>query len=62
VREIHIALDYAVQKIGDREYLLPARSVSETITKDDHRKSDTQFKDYKKFSAEAAITFGGEAK
>jgi len=58
VREVHIALDYAFQKIGDREYLLPANSVSVIVSKNDRKKSETRFAGYQKFSADAAITFG----
>jgi hypothetical protein len=61
VREVHIALDYAFQKIGDREYLLPAKSVSIMVFKSDRKKSEAHFTGYRKFSADAAITFG-EAK
>jgi hypothetical protein len=62
LREFHIAMEYDFQRIGDREYLLPARSVSVLVSKSERRKSETRFTEYRKFSAEAAITFGGEAK
>jgi hypothetical protein len=58
VREVHMSLDYATQQIGDRAYVLPAASVSESVDKEGRRKSETTFKDYKKFSAETEIKFG----
>jgi hypothetical protein len=58
VREVHITTEYAKQKIGDGEYLLPARTVSVTVTKGDRKKGETQFSDYRMFSADTSIKFG----
>jgi hypothetical protein len=60
VREVHISMEYATQKIGDREYLLPSQSVSETVTAKERRKSESRFTEYRKFSSESAIKFGEE--
>jgi hypothetical protein len=60
VREIHIALEYAKQKIGDSEYLLPAKSVSESVMGKDRRKSETRFIEYRKFSTDTAIKYGDQ--
>jgi hypothetical protein len=61
-REVHIESEFAFHKIGDNEFLLPARSVSVTITAGDRRKSDSRFRDYRKFAAETEIKFGEVAK
>jgi hypothetical protein len=58
VREFRIAMEYAMQKIGDREYLLPAKSDSVIATRNERRQSETLFTDYRKFTADTAITFG----
>jgi hypothetical protein len=60
VKEIHIALEYAKQKIGDTEYLLPAQSISESVMGKERRKSETRFIDYRKFSTETAIKYGDQ--
>jgi len=57
VKEIHIALEYAKQKIGDTEYLLPAQSISESVMGKERRKSETRFIDYRKFLG--ALRTGG---
>ena len=62
VREFHIDSEFGLQKIGDREYLLPARSVSVTVMEKERRKSESRFTDYRKFSADAEIKFGEAAK
>jgi hypothetical protein len=65
-QEVHIVLEYGFQKIAGREYLLPARSQTVSIVKSGKtaQKSDSEFTDYKKFSADTKIEFGtpGEAK
>ena len=61
-REVHIDSQFAFQKIGENEFLLPARSVSMTVTGKERRKSDSRFLDYRKFSADAEIKFGEIAK
>ncbi len=58
IREVHITAEYAKQKIGDGEYLLPTRTVSITVTKGDRKKGETQFSDYRMFSADTSIKFG----
>jgi hypothetical protein len=57
-REVHIDSEFAFQKIGENEFLLPVRSVSVTIADKQRRKSDSRFLDYRKFSAETEIKFG----
>jgi len=61
VQNVHIAIDYAIRKVGDRDYLLPVRSISSVEVDKRVYKADTEFADYRKFSADAAVTFGAEA-
>ena len=60
VREVHIVLEYAKQKIGDTEYLLPAQSITESVMVKDRRKAETRFIDYRKFSTDTAIKYGDQ--
>ncbi len=57
-KDVGISLDYGYQKVGEREFLLPARSVSRMALSREQFQTDTTFSDYKKFSADAGITFG----
>ncbi len=58
VGEVHLVLDYVRQKVGDQEFLLPARSVSWSLTPNGRpQKSESLFTDYQKFSAESGIKF-----
>jgi hypothetical protein len=59
--EVHIVLEYANQKIGDREFLLPSHSVSLMTFKGQIGRLDTQFTAYRKFSADTEIQYGAEA-
>jgi hypothetical protein len=60
-REVHIALEYRHQKIGDREFLLPSRSVSRMVVKDRVMRLDSQFTAYQKFSADTEIKYSPAA-
>lgn len=56
--EVHLALDYDYQKIGDREFLLPAHSLTVMTFKSGRAKLDSDFTEYRKFSADTKIEFG----
>jgi len=58
VREVHWALDYDYRKIGGREFLLPSRSVTLLLLKSGRVKLDSEFTEYRKFSANTTIEFG----
>ena len=60
IKDVHIAIDYDFLKIGDDEFLLPSHSVTITIDKKGKiaHKSDSEFSEYRKFSADAKINFG----
>jgi hypothetical protein len=64
--EVHLVLDYDFQRIGDREFLLPAHSLTVSTVKGgkETRKSDSEFTEYKRFSTDTKIQFGtaGEGK
>jgi hypothetical protein len=51
-------VDYALADIGGRHYLLPSRSESEMRSKVDWARNVTEFREYRKFSAESTIDFG----
>lgn len=59
--EVHIMLEYANHKIGDRDFLLPSHSVSLITFKNQIGRLDTQFTAYRKFSADAEVRYGAEA-
>ncbi len=57
IREVHIALDYDMIKVGDRAYMLPYHfqltSRAEKVNSD----SEADYRLYRKYGAEATITF-----
>jgi hypothetical protein len=57
-REVHIVLEYANQKIGDGEFLLPKKSMSLMTVKNQKLRLDTEFTAYKKFSTDTEIRYG----
>ncbi len=60
VKNVRIAIDYDFLKIGDDEFLLPSHSMTITIDKNGKtaHKSDSEFSEYRRFSADAKINFG----
>jgi hypothetical protein len=58
MQDIHIAIDYANRKVGDIEYLLPVHSMSSDRVGGKVFKSESEFNDYRKFSVDAAVSFG----
>jgi len=57
VQEARTTLDYDFQRIGDRDYLLPLKAVVRMRHSHFLTKNEMEFRLYRKFSAEAAITF-----
>jgi hypothetical protein len=51
-------VDYALADIGGRQYLLPSRSESEMRSGVNWARNVTEFREYRKFSAESTIDFG----
>jgi hypothetical protein len=51
-------VDYAVADIGGQKYLLPSRSEMEMRGQTDWARNVTDFRNYRKFSAESTIKFG----
>jgi hypothetical protein len=56
-KEVHIVLEYAYQKIGDREFLLPSQSTSLMTVQDQRMRLDSRFTAYQKFSADTEIKY-----
>ena len=61
-QEVHLVLDYAFQKIGDSDYLLPAHSLTTIVVKQGKmaEKSDSEFTEYRKFATDTRIQFGSD--
>lgn len=57
VQEARTTLDYDFQKIGERDYLLPLKAVVRMRHGRYLTRNEMEFRLYRKFSAEAAITF-----
>ncbi len=57
VTQVLIVLDYDYAKIGDHEYLLPMRTVVRSREGRLLKKNEIEFRLYRRFSAEATITF-----
>ena len=57
VQEARTTLDYDFQKIGDRDFLLPLKAVVRMRHGRYLTRNEMEFRLYRKFSAEAAITF-----
>lgn len=63
MKDVHIAIDYANRQVNGREYLLPVRSVSSVSSHTSNGKvykSESEFGDYRKFSADASVSFAPE--
>lgn len=51
-------VDYAIADFGGQNYLLPTRSDAEMRGQNRWPRKVTEFRDYRKFSAESTIDFG----
>jgi hypothetical protein len=60
VQQASTMLDYDFTKIGDNEFLLPLRSEMRMRSSRLLTKNETEFRLYRKFSAEASVTFDTE--
>jgi hypothetical protein len=62
VKDVNIAIDYDFLKIGTDQFLLPSHSVTIMIDKNGKtaRKSDSEFSEYRKFSADTKLQFDGK--
>jgi hypothetical protein len=58
IHEVHIALDYDLIKVGDLEYMLPYHYQLTSRADKVNSNSEADFKLYRKYGAEATITFG----
>ena len=52
-----LSLEFGTVRIGDRDYLLPLRSVLQARQGKSVVRNETQFRDYRKFEAESHIRF-----
>ena len=57
IQEVHNSLDYDFQKIGDLEFVLPLRAEVRSRSGRGKIKNEVEFRMYRKFGAEASITF-----
>jgi hypothetical protein len=58
IKEVHIALDYDLIKIGDQEFMLPYHYLLTSRANQVNSSNEADFKLYRKYGAEATITFG----
>jgi hypothetical protein len=57
IQQASTVLDYDFTKIGDRDYQLPLRAVVRMRTGKLLTKNEVEFRNYRKFSAEAVVSF-----
>ena len=57
VRDVHVALDYDFEKIGDGEYLLPLKAVLTSSRSHYLSKNEKEFRLYRKFGTETTIRY-----
>jgi hypothetical protein len=56
IRDVHLSLDYASQKIGDRDFILPLKAVlTSRIGPKALVRNEVEFRMYRKFTAESVI-------
>jgi hypothetical protein len=60
-REISTVIDYDEIPIGDKKYLLPVEAVVSLLLETKKVRNEMEFRGYRKFEADSAITFGGVA-
>jgi hypothetical protein len=51
-------VDYALASVAGRNYLLPARSETETHSTETWARNKMEFRNYRKFSVDSVIDFG----
>ena len=56
-RDVAISISYAMQNVGDTDYLLPVKSESQVTIWGQTVKAESHFKDYQKFAADTDIKF-----
>ncbi len=57
IQEVTLDLNYDYQKIGDTQFVLPLKAELRSREGQYHIKNDVEFRMYRKFSADATITF-----
>jgi hypothetical protein len=57
IREISSSLDYAMETIGDQQYMLPLKSVLTSKRDRQMTRNDIEFRLYRKFGTESTIKF-----
>jgi hypothetical protein len=58
IHEVHIALDYDLIKVGEQEFMLPYHYMLTSRVDNANTFNEADFKLYRKYGAEATITFG----
>jgi hypothetical protein len=58
IRDVHIKLDYDMTKVGDQQYMLPYHFQLDSTSDKFSSSNEADFKLYRKYGAEASITFG----
>jgi len=62
IDQLHVTLDYDSTEIGGRSFLVPHSAVVEMIAGVLGSKNEIEFRDYRKFSADAGISFDTQIK
>ncbi len=57
IQKSGVEMDYRMQTVGNREYLLPLRAVDWNDTKSFSTRNEAEFRRYRKFSADSKIEF-----
>ena len=60
IQNVSVTVDYGFANAGGKRYLLPIRSETETRVQGLHKRNQTEFRDYQKFTADSSIQFTGE--
>ena len=58
VQSFSSTVDYALASVAGRNYLLPARSETETHSTETWARNKMEFRNYRKFSVDSVIDFG----
>jgi hypothetical protein len=61
IQNVAMVLDYDYADIGGQRYLLPLRASARSRTGKSLTKNETEFRLYRKFTAEATVTFTPDA-
>ena len=62
VRRVEVALDYDFTEVGGNRYLLPVHSETKLAAPPFQHRNETEFREYRKFSSDATITYDGVKK